>query len=236
METVVRHLTLSERRLREAERRAAEGARREVKEREVAVEEALAKRARMNDAGGRHKTAGGPAGEVAIVGHQAAERSGRRVSESVEQRGGIHFSPLPSGRTEDHNHDRTSRSVLSGERSTGHASGSVVGKERHGDTATLQENRDPSGGSLAVSFGVATSDKEDTARILREVEAARREVAVAEQRAVALRVDANRVKAEAAKTAAEAEIGKERATMESERLARALKATGIEVWKKGGGG
>lgn len=233
VETVVRHLTLSECRLREGERRAAEGARSEAKERAAAVEAASAKGARMDDAGHQKKT-GGLVADVAFVGHRATERSSRHVSENEEGRYGIQLPPSPSGGTENHNQKRTSRSVSNRKRGTSHASGFANERQQHGDTAALQENRDPAG-SLTVALGFATSDKEDTANILREVEAARRQVAVAEQQAVILRVNANRVKAEAAKTAAEAEIGTERAMMESERLARELKATGIEVWHAEGG-
>lgn len=238
MERVVSHLTLAERRLREAERRAAEGARREAKGQEAAVEEASAKGARMIDAGHHQKRARGSVGDVAFVRHKAAgcwaaqrrsSCSSSRVGGNEEERRDIQVPPSPSSDTDNR---KQNRSALNGKRRTSHHDASGFADESQqqlGDTVALQENRDPAG-NLTVASGFAASyNNEDAANILREVEAVRRQVADAEQQAAALRVDANRVRAEAAKTAAENEIGKERAMMESERLARELKATGIEV-------
>lgn len=228
VETVVRYLTLSERRLREAEGRVAASVRRKAKEREGPVEAASAERSRTNDAKSQELARG-------VVGGVTSEGQ-RGAGFSVAQRhaGETQLSPSPSGGVHDHSQGWTSRGEVDGGRGTNHASGFVDERQQHSDAAGLQENRDPAG-RPTVASGFAASDNEDTANILREVKAARRQVAVAEQQAVALRVNANRVKAEAAKTAAEADIGKERAMMESERLVRQLKATGIEVWRTGGG-
>lgn len=239
METVVRHLTFSERRLREAERRAAESARRKTKdvnEGVAASGEAAALPGggeRVNDAARQRKRpARGSVGDAAVVGYtaKATEISGRYVhGSSGEESCFVRTSPSRPCGSEIRRHRRKSRTNANEDESMNHAFDGFVGeRQQHGDTLSLQENRDPAGG-LTVAFGFTASDNEDTANTLREVEAARRQVAVAEQQAVALRVDANRVKVEAAKMAAEAEIGKERAMMESERLGRELKATEIEV-------
>lgn len=224
---MVRHLTVSERRLREAEQRrvAAESARSKSREHDAAVEAAASARGARMDHAGRQTSGRGPVRDAAVVGHETA-------NENAEERFGIQLlSPLPSSGTVSYGYGRTSRRVVDGEQSRDHVSGFAGEQQQHGDRAVLQENRNPSG-SLTVGFGFPTSpdNEEESANILREVEAARRQVAVAEQQAATLRVDADRVKGEAAKTAAEAEIGKERAMMESERLAREIKETGIEVW------
>lgn len=239
VETVVRHLTFSERRLREAERRAAaESAKRKAKESDDAASSAEAAASargggvRTDDAAGsrQKKPARRSVEDAAFARHkeEAAGYSNRYV----------HGNEGESYDSEGRRHRRTSRTSVDEEKNTtSHASNFADGeRQQHGDTVPLQENRDPAG-SLTVAFGFPTSsDNEDTAGILREVEAARQQVAVAEREAVAFRVDANRVKVEAAKMAAEAEIGKERAMMESERLARELKATGLEVCHAGGVG
>lgn len=240
---MVRHLTLSERRLSEAELRGAESVRRRIKGKGHAHDEADAVGNTTSDGGvpkmdgdaTRHqKTGCGSATDAALVGHKAAAgcSGSRRIDDNEEERCGTQVPPSPSGGVENHSQrEAPSRSAACVRQGTNRVAGAATAgeRQRHGDMATLQENRDPAG-SLAVAFGVvASSANGDTASILREVEAARRQVTVAEQQAATFRVDAARIKAEGAKVSAEAEIGKERSMMESERLARELKATGIEV-------
>lgn len=243
VETLVRRLTLGESRLREVKRRAADSARGEAKESKAAAEAPSAKGGEINDVGHQNTAGGGLLRDVPYAGHEATGRSAaqrgqscftRRPSEMEQERHGIQLSPSPSGSAKYHHKDRPLGGVVNGKHSTRRAVGIGGETQHHGDTTAvaLQENRDPAGG-LTAAFGFETLDNEVTGSILLELEASRQQVAVAEQQAAASRLDANRVKAEAEKTATDAEAGKERAMVESEWLARELKATGNEVWRTG---
>lgn len=98
--------------------------------------------------------------------------------------------------------------------------------------ALLCERNDASKGEYYHNFedtGDTRLGEDARFGVSREAEAASRRVANAEREAAGLRMELDRAKAEARLTASEAIRGRERATQESERLARELRVTDNQV-------
>lgn len=244
-ESVLRHLTRSERRLREAERAAVAGAER-VKEVEsnLEVEGVKLKDARQQESATGGYRRGDPhvyvaAGPRSRTGRrrlsrcsgerfysQASDGTGVTAPDGVRHSAGCvqRVGEAPSS---------TDARVRTARRRT-----SIVGEKQRQrndkEIGALQEKMNASNNSPSEMLGVASSDDVNaTTSSLREVKAARLRVVDAEREAAAFRADADRVKVEAARAAAEAEIGKERAEMECERLGRELRATEEQVIRRG---
>lgn len=248
---MVRHLTLNERRLREAERRvaveAAEGARREV-ERRQALETAAPQVVKYEEAGQPTAT-GDMVGEAASETSLARRtRTGCRSSSSSggeeERYLTISLPPTPGGTGESgsdtarpiaEDENRIEGRVLRGinnrvpSTNTSHRVGWVDAshQQERGKAAQPEQNLTGRPGEVLV---MTSPDKEDGVGSPRDFDADRWQANDSEQENIALSEDTNRVYIETEKTASSvAESGEGITAVGSERLVQELRSTEEEV-------
>lgn len=251
----MRHLTLSERRLREAECRvaieAAEGARREVELRQ-ALETAAPQVVEYEV--GQAVAAGGVVGDRKYRGQAAAEtsvtrrtRMGRRSSSSGgEEERYLTTSWPPTPGAVDENDSDTARPIAGDENriegrvlrginnrvpstNTSHRVGWVDANQQERGKVTHPEQNLGTIGRAGDMLGMAASDKEDAVGSPRDVDAGRWQANDSEQENIALSEDTNKVKFETDVLASVAEIDEGMTVVESARLVQELRSTEEEV-------
>lgn len=248
VEAVVRHLTLSERRLREAEHRAALAvaervAGREVERGQAVVAGGAGQPTAADDVGGDHAIGGQDAAESSMAQH-AATRLHHRSSESEEERYLTRVLPPPPGSvdknapdlarpiTRDGHHveDRVLRGINNSARNT-NTSHRVdladASQQEQGNTTPPRKILNTAGRS--GKLGMASADNENAVSSPRDADAAPWKVDRSEQENVVLIKDANRAKFETQETPDAVEIGKGSAAAGSERLEQELRLIGKEV-------
>lgn len=255
VEAVVRHLTVSERRRREAERRAgaapAAGAETEVG-RTCAIEagarcgertNAGGQQARVDGALGAGFFGSGRAAANAPVGVPSRNDVWPRARKVEGERLGYRSRPSDPLEKNALDESRSTRGGAScvGDRTLSRRNEARersrrapfvdASRERHqqrSGTAATQEEENAGQGPTDV-IEAHMSEGKGTRGSHSEVRAGWRRVVNAEQEAAVLRTEADRAKEEAANTAAEAEMEKERAVRESERMGRELRDTQGEM-------